>query len=173
MDIFKELIRIFFICFATYVSVVIMMRISGKRTLSKLNSFDFITTLSLGSIMASTATNSLELHKGLVAFASIVFFQFVVSKLTTKYTVVQKAVLFRPTLLFYEGDFIIETLKKERISKQEIHETIRQNGTDAIENVKAVVLEGEGSLSVIPYADQDGDYQSILDHTDINKPKDF
>lgn len=173
MDILNEMIRIFLVSLATYVSVVIMMRISGKRTLSKLNSFDFIATVGLGSILASTATNSIELHKGLVAFASIVFFQFVVSKLTTKYTVVQKAVLFRPTLLFYEGKFIDEALDNERMSKQEIHETIRQNGTDAIENVKAVVLEGEGSLSVIPYADQDGDYQSILDHTDINKPKDF
>ncbi|HLQ75485.1 MAG TPA: YetF domain-containing protein [Alloiococcus sp.] len=171
MDIIKEVTKIFFICLVTYLSVITIIRISGARTLSKQNSFDFIATLCLGSIMASTATNSLELHKGIIAFATIVFFQFIISKLTTKHEGFQKIFLFEPKLLFYEGEFIEETLVKERISEQEIFETIRQNGIEAFDQVKAVVLEGEGSLSVIPYSNMDDDYRSIIDDSNLNIPK--
>ena len=171
MDIIKEIIKIFFICLITFMSVIAIIRTSGQRTLSKQNSFDFIATLSLGSIMASTATNSLELHKGIIAFATIVFFQFIISKLTTQYKTFQKIFLFKPKLLFYEGEFIEDVLLKERISEQEILETIRQNGIDALEQVKAVVLEGEGSLSVIPYADRDEEYHSVVDYSNLNIPK--
>lgn len=171
MDILKEITKIFFICLVTYLSVIAIIRTSGKRTLSKQNSFDFITTLSLGSIMASTATNSIELHKGIIAFLTIVFFQFIISKLTTKHKGFQKIFLFKPKLLFYEGEFIEDALVKERISEQEILETIRQNGIDAFDQVKAVVLEGEGSLSVIPYADRNEEYHSVIDYSNLNIPK--
>lgn len=121
--------------------------------------------------MASTATNSLELHKGIVAFATIVLFQFIISKLTTKHKVFQNIFLFQPKLLFYEGEFLEDVLLKERISEQEIFETIRQNGIEAFDQVKAVVLEGEGSLSVIPYSNMDDDYRSIIDDSNLNIPK--
>lgn len=121
--------------------------------------------------MASTATNSLELHKGIVAFATIVLFQFIISKLTTKHKVFQNIFLFQPKLLFYEGEFLEDVLLKERISEQEILETIRQNSIEAFDQVKAVVLEGEGSLSVIPYSNMDDDYRSIIDDSNLNIPK--
>lgn len=164
MDTIKEIIQLVFFAFVTYVTIIFIIRISGKRTLSKLNAFDFIVTVCLGSIMASTITDSsLPIYRGLIAFGSLVFFQFIISKLIVKSDTVQSIVLFEPALLFYEGTFNTVIMNKERITKREIYETMRQNGFEAIDNIKAVVLETEGSISIIPYSDEEGPHESSLD----------
>lgn len=168
MDTLMDMLQLIFFCLMTYIAIIFIIRISGKRTLSKLNSFDFIVTVCLGSIMATTVVDSeLPIYRGLLAFSALVFFQYIISLLTTHFEPVQKLVLFEPALLFYEGSFNESVLKKERISKQEVYETIRQNGHEALDNVKAVVLETEGSLSVVPYSDVDGDYRTSLKDIDI------
>lgn len=163
MDLLQDILQLVFFCLVTYITVIFIIRISGKRTLSKLNSFDFIITVCLGSIMATTVTDpSLPITRGLTAFATLVFFQYLISKLTTHWKPAQKVILFKPALLYYEGQYIDETLKKERISKQEILEAMRQSGFEDLENVKAVVLETEGSISIIPYSDNKEPHTSSL-----------
>lgn len=164
MDTFNDIIQLIFFALVTYVTIIIIIRISGKRTLSKLNAFDFIVTVCLGSIMASTITDSsMPISRGLISFAALVFFQFVISKLMVKSDTAKNIILFEPALLYYEGTFNTKTMNKERISKREIYSIIRQNGFEAIDNIKAVVLETEGSISIIPYSDEEQPHDSSLD----------
>lgn len=158
MDILKDIASIFVFCFITYVAIIAIIRISGKRTLSKFNSFDFIVTVCLGSIMATTIVDSsLPIYKGIAGFGSLVFFQYIISSLTSRSKKFQKLVLFKPAILFYNGSFEEKTLKDERISKQEVYEAVRLSGYENMENVQVVILETEGSISVLPYSDADGE----------------
>ena len=144
-----------------YVGIIILLRISGKRTLSKWNSFDFIVTIALGSILASLLlSESTSLSQGILAFALLIFAQFVLSWLAVRSPWIQRFVKSEPSLLFYQGEFRAAALRDERVSKGEILAAIRVSGCGDLHAIKAVVLETDGSFSVIQ---QLGDHSALQD----------
>ncbi|MGB3191952.1 MAG: YetF domain-containing protein [Limnoraphis sp.] len=133
-----------------YVVLIILLRISGKRTLSKWNAFDFIVTVAFGSILGMILlAEDTSLIQGIVGFGLLVILQLTVSWLSVNSTQMQALIKAKPTLLLYQGNMIAETLKKERITQEDVLAAIRSHGISAIENVEAVVLETNGNFSVI------------------------
>ncbi len=55
-----------------------------------------------------------------------------------------------PTLLYYNGSFCKDALKKERIQEEEIIQSVRTNGNLSMEQVKAVIIEPNGEISILP-----------------------
>jgi uncharacterized membrane protein YcaP (DUF421 family) len=68
----------------------------------------------------------------------------------------------RPTLLFSEGKFIPKAMKRQRVTEGEIRAAIREQGIKRIEDVDAVILENDGSLTVASEADGPGE-SSLVD----------
>lgn len=63
-----------------YAGLVVFLRLSGKRTLSKLNAFDLVVTVALGSTLATILLDEkVPLAEGLTAFAVLIGLQFVVT----------------------------------------------------------------------------------------------
>ena len=134
----------------SYVGLIIWLRVSGKRTLSKWNSFDFVVTIALGSILASALlTKSVSLVQTMVAIGLLVIFQFVLTWLSVRSSIVQNLIKAKPTLLFFKGEFLERWLKKERVAKGEVLAAIRLSGGSSLNDIGAVVLETDGSFSVI------------------------
>ncbi|MGF1488327.1 MAG: DUF421 domain-containing protein [Prochloraceae cyanobacterium] len=133
-----------------YLAVVILLRVSGKRTLSKWNSFDFVVTIAFGSILASLllSTNT-SLVQGVVGFGVLVFWQFLVTRLSHRYNSVENLIKTQPRLLLYKGQLQTKALKQERVTEEEIRMALRSEGIASIEEVDAIVLETNGSFSVI------------------------
>lgn len=147
---FKSFLQLLTIGMACYLLIIFVLRISGKRTLSKMNSFDFIVTVALGSVLASTLVNyKTTLWEGIMTFCMLVFFQFLSSWLAGRSDTVNSLIKSQPTLLFYEGKYNKKNMKKERVSENEITQAIRSKGTESTESVSAVVLETDGTLSVL------------------------
>ncbi|ANU27223.1 DUF421 domain-containing protein [Planococcus versutus] len=143
-------IRIVTVGFLAYVGLVIFLRISGKRTLTKLNAFDFVVTVALGSTLATVLLNSsVSLLEGMTAFALLIFLQYVITLLSVHSSRFNAIIKSEPRLLFLDGQFLRSAMKKERIKEIEILQVIRNSGFGSTEKVKAVVLETDGSLSVI------------------------
>lgn len=143
-------IRIVTVGFLAYVGLVIFLRISGKRTLTKLNAFDFVVTVALGSTLATVLLNSsVSLLEGMTAFALLIFLQYVITLLSVHSSWFNAIIKSEPRLLFLDGQFLRSAMKKERIKEIEILQVIRTSGFGSTEKVKAVVLETDGSLSVI------------------------
>lgn len=133
-----------------YIVLIILLRISGKRTLSKWNAFDFIVTVAFGSILGMILlAEDTSLIQGIVGFGLLVILQLTVSWLSVNSEQMQALIKAKPTLLLYQGNMIAETLKKERITQEDVLAAIRSHGISAIENVEAVVLETNGNFSVI------------------------
>ncbi len=150
----STLLDIFLIGIFSYVFIVLLLRISGKRTLSKWNAFDFIITVAFGSILASTiVSNSIALSDGAAALALLVLLQFVVTWSTVRSKFLKDVVKAEPTLLFYKGNFLKEDMKKERVTESEILAAIRGNGISSLDKTGAVILETDGSFSVIQTLD--------------------
>jgi len=133
-----------------YVGLIILLRISGKRTLSKWNAFDFIVTIAFGSILSSLILlRDVSIVQGVFGFALLVILQFCISWLSVHTPGVKKWVKGTPTLLVYRGEIQHQTLRHERVTEGEIRAALRQSGYAAIEDVEAIVLETNGNFSVI------------------------
>lgn len=132
-----------------YVCLVAFLRISGKRTLAKLNAFDLVVTVALGSTLATVLLQeSVALAEGAVALLVLIGAQFLVAFLSVRSRGFARAVRSEPTLLVRDGQFCDRALKAERITHEEALSAVRSSGGLEISDAWAVVLESDGSMSV-------------------------
>ncbi len=133
-----------------YAGLVVLLRISGNRTLSKMNSFDLVVTVAFGSTLSTVLINkSVSLVQGLTAIALLVCLQFIITWLSVRSTLVSNIIKTRPTMVLENGRFLREGMVAVRVTEDEIRAAVRQHGWGGIDQVAAVVMEADGSLSVI------------------------
>ena len=133
-----------------YIGLIILLRVSGKRTLSKWNAFDFVVTIALGSVLASTImSKDTHLIDGISALGLLIGLQFVITWLSVRFSWVKDLIKAEPTLLLNKGEFVKSAIRRQRVGEAEIRAAIRAAGSAAIEEIEAVVLETDGSLSVV------------------------
>ncbi|MEL7068824.1 MAG: YetF domain-containing protein [Cyanobacteria bacterium J06581_3] len=138
----------------TYVGIIVWLRVSGKRTLSKWNSFDFVVTIAFGSILASVLlTKSTTFVQSMVGVGLLVALQFIITWLSVRSSVVQTLIKAEPHLLLFKGELRQATLKAQRVAEGEVLAAIRLSGYGSIESVDAVILETNGNFSVIENLD--------------------
>lgn len=147
----SDMVQVLAMAAASYAAVVIILRVSGKRTLAKLNAFDLVVTVALGSILATSALSSeVELTEGIVAASVLVTAQYLVAWASVRSRVVRKAVRAQPVLLVRDGNLLDDAMQRNRVSAGEVHQAIRSASHGGLESIGAVVLESDGSFSVIP-----------------------
>ncbi len=147
----QDLARLLTIGAAAYVALVFLLRISGKRTLSKMNAFDFVVTVALGSTLATVLLDkSISLVEGISALALLIALQFVITWLSVRLKWVDTLVKSEPTLIASEGQYLTRAMRKQRVTKHEIDSALREHGYQAMSDIACVVLETDGSISVVP-----------------------
>jgi uncharacterized membrane protein YcaP (DUF421 family) len=150
-DSWESIIRTIIVTILAYLSMIVFLRVSGKRTLSKMNAFDFIVTVALGSALANVALNkNVALLDGLLVFFLLVFLQFFITWLSVRTDKVKKIVTSQPTLLLYRGYVLEHAMRKERITIEELYVAARDKGISELKNIDVVVLETTGIITVIP-----------------------
>lgn len=133
-----------------YVGLVLLLRVSGKRTLTKMNAFDFVVTVALGSTLATTLlSDTVSLAEGLVGLGMLIGLQLLITWAGTRHRWVRRLVTGDPSLLLYRGQFLPRGLQRSRISRDEVRAAVRGAGLPALADAHAVILETNGSLSVI------------------------
>ena len=136
-----------------YIGLVLLLRVSGKRTLSKMNAFDLLVTVALGSTLATILlSSSVALAEGLLAFVVLISLQFLVTWSSVISRTIERLVKNEPKLLFYEGRFLRDAMRAERVTEEEVEATVRQQGIGNLKEVGAAVLETDGSMTVVPRA---------------------
>jgi uncharacterized membrane protein YcaP (DUF421 family) len=134
----------------SYVGLIFILRLSGKRTLSKMNAFDLVVTVALGSTLATISlSKDTALILGLLVLVMLILLQYVVAWLSVRSERFQQLVKATPQLLFHEGEFLEPALRSERVSREEIFAAIRAQGVADLRHVAAVVLETDGTFSVL------------------------
>lgn len=157
-----------------YVALILMLRISGKRTLAKMNSFDLIVTVALGSTLATVLLNKeVALAEGVTALALLILLQFIVTWSSVRMKWVRGLARSEPRLLFYRSEFLTQEMQAERVTRSEVLQAIRSQGILAIDEIEGVVLETDGTFSVISGGGQT-DRSSLVEvcpvrvHSDVN-----
>jgi uncharacterized membrane protein YcaP (DUF421 family) len=154
-DSWQALARIIVIGVFAYGALILLLRISGKRTLTKLNAFDLVITVALGSTLATILlSKQTPLVDGVVALALLIALQFGITWLSVHNHAFRKLVRSEPRLLLHRGDFLRAAMRHERINHDEILQALRSAGMARPEDAEAVVLETDGSLSVIGRTEQ-------------------
>ncbi len=146
----QSLLRTLVVGVLAYVTLLLFLRFSGKRTLSKMNAFDFVVTVALGSTLATVLlTKDVALADGALAFALLVGLQFVVTWSSVRARWVRQLVTGEPLMLLHRGDFLPSALRQVRVTHDEIRAAVRAAGLAGLSDAEAVVLETDGSFSVI------------------------
>ncbi|MCD0465179.1 DUF421 domain-containing protein [Flavobacterium sp. ENC] len=139
-----------------FITLFFFVRISGKRTLAKLNAFDFVVTVALGSTLSYMMLAIVPLIEGAIVLFLIIILQYIFAKTARSSRKMEKLINAMPSLIFYDGKFIEKTMAKEAITKGEVFSTIRNSGIDQIEDVKAVVMELNGQITVVKKSNGNG-----------------
>lgn len=145
------LLRTVLVGTAAYATLVLVLRVTGKRTLAKLNAFDLVVTVALGSTLASVLTaKDVAWAQGATAFALLAVLQYVVTWASVRSERVRRLVRSEPTLLVHRGTPLAGALRAERITSGELEAAVRAQGLSDVRDAEAVILETDGSLSVRP-----------------------
>lgn len=149
-DSWEALLRTAIISACAYPGMLLMVRLSGHRTLAQLNAFDLIVTVALGSTLASVITSKdVALSQGLLAFAALIAMQCLLSHLATRSRRLETVINGEPVLLVHRGTLLEKALERTRITGDEVKAAARSQGLAGIGEVEAVVLETNGKLSVV------------------------
>ncbi len=149
-DNWRDLARVALVGVCAYAALVLLLRLSGPRTLSKLNAFDLVVTVALGSTLATVLlSKDVALAEGLLAFALLIGLQFLVTWLSVRWSGFSHLMKSEPVLLLHKGRLLPHAMRKARVLEDEVLAMLRDQGVARKEDVEAVVLETDGSMSVL------------------------
>lgn len=161
----QSLFRTLIIGVLAYVTLVVFLRISGKRSLSKMNAFDLVVTVALGSTLATVLlSKDVVLADGVLAFALLLGLQFMVTWSSVRVRWVRQLVTGEPQMLLHRGAPLSSALRRARVTEDEVRAAVRAAGLASLSDVEAVVLETDGSFSVIQQGE--GNPSSLVDVRD-------
>lgn len=137
-------------CLAVYIGIVVLVRISGKRTTSQMNNFDWIITVALGGLVTSgILLKNVSVADALFAATCLISLQWIMTSVVLRSPFICKLVKAEPRLLVNNGEMLYDNMRSERISEAEILSALRENGLHELDQAKWVVLETDASFSVI------------------------
>lgn len=149
-DSWQDMTRVVAVGAAAYVFLIVVLRTTGKRTLSQMNAFDFVVTVALGSTLATILlSKDVSWAEGAFALALLASLQFLVAWAAVRWSTLRKAVTSKPTVLVLQGSIDEDALLKSRLTHAQLMQAIRSGGFGEVALVGAVVLEPNGELSVI------------------------
>lgn len=169
-DTWNDLLRILAVGAGGYGALVLLLRLSGKRTLAKLNAFDFVVTVALGSTLSTILLDSRTAWAdGVVALTTLVLLQLVVAGVTTWTRPGRRLLTASPSVLLRDGLPDTAVMRRQRVSLDELLQAVRGAGIGDVSQVAVVVLETDGTMSVITRS-QAGDLSAVSQLDDSRPP---
>lgn len=150
-DSWSDILRILLVGSASYVTLVVVLRVTGKRTLAQLNAFDFIVTVALGSTLATILlSQTVSWSEGLAALGLLVGLQFLVAWVSSRRESLRSVLTATPAVLLRDGSIQHEALRANRLTESAVRQAVRQSGAGDLADIAVVILETNGNFSVVP-----------------------
>jgi uncharacterized membrane protein YcaP (DUF421 family) len=138
-----------------FIVIVLVTRIVGLRSFAKFTAYDFAFTVAIGSIISSTLTSSTSIARGSTAIASLLVLTFIFSFLQRAIPKFSSIISNKPLLLMDGSEILHDNLKYARIEKSQLIAKLREANVIDFQQVKAVILESTGDISVLHTSDED------------------
>lgn len=145
-----------------YASLIIFTRIAGKRSFSKMSSFDFAMTVAIGSLLATTIlSSSVSLLQGVIGLASVYILQ-ISAALLRRFKWFKEMIDNSPLLLMDGTRILHENLKVARVAESDLRSKLRESNVIQLKQVRAVVFESTGDISVLHTDDMNVELEEWL-----------
>ena len=143
-------------CAVFYLFIIITTRVVGLRSFTTFSSFDFLITLSMGALLASTVVSrEVALLEGFIAICTLFLLQMGVSLTRARWKWIRRVIDNKPTLLMENGQVLHDNLRAVRITEDELRAKLRGSNVYNYTQVKAVVLESSGDVSILRQPNQE------------------
>ena len=135
---------------AIYVSVIIGIRLGGRRTVSQMSAFDFVVTVAVGTLVASTAVApDPSLPEALVALTTLLALQAIVAFSRRRWKRFRHAVEIAPLVLVSNGTIDERGARIVQFTRGDVLERLRRRGVFSLEGVELLVLEATGEVTIV------------------------
>jgi uncharacterized membrane protein YcaP (DUF421 family) len=132
------------------VALFVLTRILGKKQISQLTFFEYVTGITLGDLAGMISTDvEAYFFNGFIAMLIWGFVPFFLEMLTLKRKTLRQWFEGKPTILVKNGHVLEDNLKKERYSADELLERLRTKNVFRLADVEFATLEPSGDLSVM------------------------
>lgn len=149
----------------SYLVLIIMTRVMGKKQLSHLTFFNYVTGITIGSMAASLVTDSnLQILQGTYSIILWSVLTVLLEYITLKSIKLRELTDGRPTILIKQGKLIEDALVKTRYNIDELNMMLRKSNIFNIEEVDYAILENSGELNILKKVE----YQNFI-KKDSNK----
>lgn len=137
-----------------YIFILVVFRMTGKRTLSEMTTFDFVLLLIVGeATQQALLSDDNSLINAMLVVTTLIAVDVLFSILSAKWELFDRVTNGVPVVILEDGKPLKERMEKERVEIDDILEAARRmQGLESIEQVKYAVLEKDGKISIIPYA---------------------
>lgn len=136
---------------AIYFCLLILFRITGKRSLGEITSFDFVVLLIISEAVSKALLASDGSMTGaLIAVVTLLLLDVVLSLVTTRSRTLARLLEDEPVVLLSDGRPYPERMRAERVEVSDILEAAREHGLERLEQVRLAVLERRGTITIIP-----------------------
>ncbi len=161
----EYLLRIVVIATVGYLWLVLLLRVSGARTMAKMTPFDFVITVTLGSAFGRTLTAAeVGVVDAMVTFGVLVLLQWVLAAARSRSRRVAALVDVEPTVLFLDGRPVHAALRRHRVTDKDLASAVREKGWGSLGEVRAVLLQSDGQFAVVGPSSW-GDGSAVEPHT--------
>ncbi|NJC06835.1 uncharacterized membrane protein YcaP (DUF421 family) [Sphingomonas kaistensis] len=130
---------------------LLLARLIGLRAFSKATAFDFAATIATGSLIAQAGTRSVwsEYLQAMAAIGAVFLIQYILARGRLLSARFQKVIDNEPRLLMQDGRFLDDAMRDARITRATLLGKIRQSPASSVADVRALVLETTGDISVL------------------------
>lgn len=135
-----------------YIFILIIFRMSGKRTLSEMTTFDFVLLLIIGeATQQALLSHDNSLINAMIVVSTLISLDVLFSIISLRWDLFNKVANGVPVVILENGKPILDRMTKERVEVDDILEAARRmQGLESLEQVKYAVLEKDGNISIIP-----------------------
>lgn len=134
-----------------YATTVVGLRVAGRRTVSQMSAFDFVVTIAIGSLVATTALSPDSRYgQGLAALLTLLAAQQVVALVRQRIPATRRVLDFSPEPLYSDGDMNLrQNPLTAQVTETELYSKLRHEGITSLDHVKVVILEPDGEISIL------------------------
>lgn len=135
-----------------YLTLIIVVRLMGKRQVGQLEPSELVVAMLIADLAAVPMQDTgIPLFAGLIPILTVLGIELILSVLTFRFVGFRRLFCGKPVILIEKGKILYKSLKKTRVSINELVEHLRKNGILNPSTVHYAILETDGDISILPY----------------------
>ncbi|AEG61369.1 DUF421 domain-containing protein [Desulforamulus ruminis] len=145
METFVIIVR----AFIGFFTLLIYARILGKKQISQLSVFDYITGITIGSLTSNMIVNlDSRAWNHWLGLSVVIILTLMMQYITIKFQFLNKVIVGEPTLVIHKGQILEKNMRQMRFTLSDLTERLRQKNIFNLADVEFAILETGGTLSV-------------------------